>query len=72
VFVRWPKRVISWIYNTETRHLTAGIAKPKESSVARQHLGKHVSVETDTHATVVELVESMFPVLSEPKLYNGY
>jgi hypothetical protein len=42
------------------------------SSVARQQLGKHVSAKTDTHATVEELLESVFSVWSIMRLCNEH
>jgi hypothetical protein len=37
---------------------------PKETAVARQRLYKHVSTATDTHATIEEILEALFSVLS--------
>jgi hypothetical protein len=61
--------------------LKATIFKPEETSVARERLCKytvtkhwlssrHVIAATDTHATIEELLETVFSVWSVPRIYN--
>jgi hypothetical protein len=41
-----------------------------ETSIARQRLGKHVPAGTNTQATIEELLETVFSVVSVLRLYN--
>jgi hypothetical protein len=44
--------------------------EPEEMAVARQWLDKHVSAATDMHATIEELLETMFSMQSILRLYS--
>jgi hypothetical protein len=56
--------------HTMTLRLKAGTAEPDERSIARQRLGKHVPMATDTNAAIGELWETTFSVRFVPKLCN--
>jgi hypothetical protein len=45
---------------SRSEHLKAGIVEPEVSDVTRQRLGKHISAETNTHATMEELLDAVF------------
>lgn len=47
-----------------TRHLKGGIVKPEETTFVRKRFGKHVSLATDTHAAIEEILEAIFYMLS--------
>jgi hypothetical protein len=51
-----------------TYWLKARSAEQKETTVARERLGKHVPVATDTQATIEELLEAVFSMWSVPRL----
>jgi hypothetical protein len=40
------------------------------AAIARQRLGKHIAVATDTHSAIEELLESVFSVWPVPRPYN--
>jgi hypothetical protein len=40
------------------------------STVAGQRLDKHLSAATDTHATIEELLDTVFSMRSVPRLYS--
>jgi hypothetical protein len=44
--------------------------EPEETAVARQQFDKHVSAVMDMHATVEELLETMFSMQSMLRLYS--
>jgi hypothetical protein len=46
--------------------LIAGIVEQKEVVVIRQWRGKHVSAATNTHATIEEVLETLFSIRSPP------
>jgi hypothetical protein len=50
------------IHNIVTFPLEARIVEPEETDVARERLGKHASSSTDTHATIRELLETVFSI----------
>jgi hypothetical protein len=56
--------------NFVTRHLKGGIVEIEEMVIGSHQLNKHVSAETDMHATIEELLEEMFSVWSILRLYN--
>jgi hypothetical protein len=43
----------------------------EETAVARQRLDRHVFAAADTHATVEELLKSVFSMRSVLRLYSG-
>jgi hypothetical protein len=45
--------------------------EPKETSITRQRLGKHVSAATNTQVAIEESLETVFSVESAPRLYSG-
>jgi hypothetical protein len=44
--------------------------EPEERAIAKQQLSNHRSTAADTHATIEELFEAMFSMLTMPRLYN--
>jgi hypothetical protein len=46
------------------QHLKAGIVEPEEMAVAMQWLGKHIPMVMNTHATIEELLDAVFSMLS--------
>jgi predicted type IV restriction endonuclease len=53
--------------------LKARIGKPVETAVARERHGiRHVTAATLTCATIEDLLEAVFYVLSVSRLYNEY
>jgi hypothetical protein len=44
--------------------MKAGIMEPEDTSIARQRLGKQISVAMDMQATIEELLVTMFSVRS--------
>jgi hypothetical protein len=46
--------------SSSCQHLKAGIVEPEETDVARQRLNKHFPTETSTHATIKELLGTVF------------
>jgi hypothetical protein len=42
----------------------------EETDVSRQQLDKNVPAATDTHATIEELLEAVFPMWSVTRLYS--
>jgi hypothetical protein len=66
--------ILSWIADgltILTRHPKAGTAKSKETSIARQLLGKHVSATTPYSGIIVETVFSVGPPRSYIKRISG-
>jgi hypothetical protein len=47
-----------------TLQLKGGIVEPEETEFDRQRLDKHVSAATGRHATIEELLETMFSMQS--------
>jgi hypothetical protein len=50
--------------------MKAGMLGPEEMSIARQRLGKQVSVATDTQTTREELLETVFSIRSMQSAYK--
>jgi hypothetical protein len=48
--------------------LKAGIVEWVEAAIARQRRGEDVSAATNKHATIEELLEAVFSMLSTPML----
>jgi hypothetical protein len=46
------------------QRLKAGIMEPEGMAVARQWLGKHVPAARNTHSTIDELLDAVFPMQS--------
>jgi hypothetical protein len=67
-YATWDKK--SYGVSNVTCGLKAGIVEKEETTTARQRLSKHASVAIDTHTTLEELLEAVFSVWSEPRLYN--
>lgn len=51
-------------------HLKDRIVEPEEVPIAKQQPGKHTPTATDTHPTLEEPREAVFPKQSMPRLYN--
>jgi hypothetical protein len=59
------------MYANRSRKDVARIVKPAETVCARQWLSsRHVIATTDMHATIEELLETLFSVRSVPRIYN--
>jgi hypothetical protein len=56
-------------FNIVTWSLKAGIVEPEKKSIARQRLCKQMFAETDTQATIEELLRTVFSMRS---VQNGY
>jgi hypothetical protein len=56
--------------NNVAYRLKAGNVERAETFVAREWLGKYVPATTDSNATIDELLEALFSMLSEPRLYK--
>jgi ribosome-interacting GTPase 1 len=58
----------------ETRYCDVAVAsrnsETKEATTATQRRGEHVSAATNKHATIEELLETVFSVWSAPRLYS--
>jgi hypothetical protein len=48
--------------------LKGRIAEPEGTAIARKRRGKHVPTETDTHATIKELLEAVFSMRSRAEV----
>jgi hypothetical protein len=46
------------------QRLKAGILKPEEAIVAKQLLGKQLPAAKNTHATIEELLDAVFSIVS--------
>jgi hypothetical protein len=53
-----------------TQYLKGGVVEPEEWDVTMQRLDKHVSMAMDTHATIEEMLETMFSMGSVPRQYS--
>jgi hypothetical protein len=59
----------NYTYNVAYR-LKAGSVERAETFVASEWLGKHVPAATDSNATMYELLEEVFSMLSASRLYK--
>jgi hypothetical protein len=50
--------------------MKGGIVESEETDVARQRIDKHVSAATDTHETIEEVLETMFPMSFVSRLHS--
>jgi hypothetical protein len=50
--------------------LKSGSVERAETFVAREWLGKHVPAAANSNATIYELLEAVFSMLSAPRFYK--